>query len=139
MIENIMKCPNCGLMFEGFDGYTCPHCGKPEVGLKEYEKQKLGEGGYEYHLHTGYKGWHHSELKHGCMIIAAWSKRYIDLIGGREIDSYIILTMNENNEITKYKNDWGTEFVGSPETNPRFGKWDKEYIEYMKKQKAPTD
>lgn len=132
MIENIMNCPECGLIFEGFENYTCPHCGKPEKGLKEYEKKELGVDGYEHHLHTGYKGWHPSKLNHGCVVVAAWSRRYIDLIGGREIDSYIVLKM-DGMKITKYKDDWGNEFLGSPETNPRFGKWDKEYIDYMER------
>ena len=121
MIENIIECPECGLSFEGYEGYTCPHCGKPNP-------IKMNMGG---HMHTGLKCgmyMHDPATKHGCTIIAAWSKRYTDLIGGKEIDEYIILTMNK--KITSYKDCWGHQYMGSPETNPNFRKWDSEWEEF---------
>ncbi len=124
MIENIIKCPECGLSFEGFEGYTCPHCGKPAP-----LKMKMGG-----HMHTGLKCgmyMHDPETKHGCVIIAAWSKKYIDIIGGKEVDSYIVLKLDET-KIIEYKDDWGNLFSGSPESNPQFAKWDSEYIEYLR-------
>ncbi len=124
MIENIITCPECGQVFEGYEGYTCPHCGKPNP-------TKVNMGG---HMHTGLKCgmyMHDPEIKHGCAAVAAWSRKYTDIIGGKGVDSFIILKMNDG-KICEYKDDWGNLFSGSPESNPKFAKWDSEYIEYLK-------
>lgn len=127
MIENIINCPECGLIFEGYEGYTCPHCGKPSP-------KKMPVGG---HMHTGLRSgmyMHDPIEKHGCVVIAAWSRKYTDIIGGKETDSYIILkTDGDVKHICLYKDDWGHLYTGTPETNPEFAKWDSEWIEWKGK------
>jgi hypothetical protein len=116
-----IECIECGLVFGGEEGYTCPYCDEKKISIQELV------GVAECHTHTGYRGWHPQKTKHGHKIIAAWSKKYTDLIGGKTSDAYLIQKMVDG-KITSYIDDWGEEFSGSPETNPSFGKWSSEMV-----------